>query len=106
MISSINFDYLTLRHNNSVARGVLIGWKKKTTTIKKQYFRKYQVKVWLHKNKYLLIRPYLINSNLWYTGKKGVILNYSLCKAVENTLLTNSLKTKVNSIVSDYNKKI
>ena len=80
--------------------------KKKKKLIKKQYFRKYQVKVWLHKSRYLLMRSYLINSNLWYTGKKGILLRYDMYKISINTSVVNSVKIKINSIVNDYNKKV
>ena len=106
MISSINLNYLQLKFNAYAIKKILTGWKKKEKLIKKHYFRKYQVKVWLHKGRYLLMRSYLINSNLWYTGKKGILLRFSIYKISINTAVVNSAKIKINSIVNDYNKKV
>jgi len=106
VINSINLNYLQLKSNTYIIKRVLMGWKKKDKIIKKQYFRRYQVKVWLHKGRYLLMRSYLINSNLWYTGKKGILVKFDIYKISANTIVLNDIKIKVNSIVNDYNKKI
>lgn len=52
------------------------------------------------------MRSYLINSNLWYTGKKGILVKFDIYKISANTIVLNDIKIKVNSIVNDYNKKI
>lgn len=106
MISSIGDEYLSYKNSNFIIKRILKNWKKKKKLIKKQYFRKYQVKVWLHKNKRVLLRSYLINQNLWYSAKKGILLNLCLYKISKNTLINNDNKLYVKSLINDYNKKI
>ena len=106
MISSIYVKYLNYRHENYTVKKILKNWKKKKKTIKKQYFRKYQVKVWLHKSKRVLLRPYLINQNLWYSAKKGLLLNLYLYKISNNITINNNPKMTFKSLVIDYNKKV
>lgn len=105
MLKELELEYLNKIENDFIKSNSDELWHRTKKKTKKKYFRKFTARVWKRYSRYILLRSYLVNKNLWYSGKKG-ILNSEL---VNKTILTVNWQSnnivRLQSVVNDFIKK-
>lgn len=104
MLKELEVFYLDIIQKEHIKYFADKIWLKYKFYIKKKYFRKFTARIWKRYSRYMVLRSYLINKNLWYSGKKGILLNYKSYKLKPITNL-NCLQIKIISLISDIIKK-
>jgi hypothetical protein len=85
VLHNIEVEYSEITRCDTLKVKAVNSWSVKSYKMKCLYLRRYQTKVWPIKGRYVLLRPYLYNKNLWYSAKKGTILNFSIIKSTPLT---------------------
>ena len=77
MLKKLQISYISNKNCIVSKNNYLNYWRKFKKRIKTQYFRIYTRKIWKRYVTFILIRPYLVDKNLWYSAKKNFLKNYN-----------------------------
>lgn len=105
MLKELELEYLNKIENDYIRSNSDELWYRTKKKTKKKYFRKFTARVWKRYSRYILLRPYLINKNLWYSGKKGILNSKLSSKILPIVNWQLNHVVKLQSIVNDFIEK-
>lgn len=104
MLRELELSYLEKIKNDHVKTNADAFWCKIKKKTKKKYFRRFTARVWKRYSRYILLRAYLINKNLWYSGKKGILNSKFNNKILPIVKCELGSIVRLQSIVNDFIK--
>lgn len=100
MLKELQYKHIEISNLSNKKKLLPTYWKKYKKYIKKRYFRKYSAQIWKKYTGFVLLRSYLVDTNLWYGAKK----NFLKYKSKKYNLTPLYCSVKISSLINVYNK--